>query len=161
MLALRAIFWEKNDSVVSKPSLQEHSRGQRTEVKAQSWVSQQRSTVGHTDGEMGWRGDGWIKLVAQRQPCKEDVIRGLLESMKQAAEKKAESNGTRPTKKPRDLPLLELDTPEAGKRPTLEIKGDCKTIVGWINGHAKLKTRQLTVGHDSCPVTCVLQHATG
>ena len=48
-------------------------------LEAQSWVSQQRSTVGHTDGE----GYDWIKRMAQRQPRKEDVIRSLLESMKQ------------------------------------------------------------------------------
>ena len=59
--------------------------------------------------------NGWIKLMAQRQPRKEDVIRSLLESMKQAVEKKTEHNGTRPTKKPRDLPPLELEALEAGK----------------------------------------------
>ena len=31
------------------------------------------------------------------------------------------------------------------QRATLEIKGDCKTIVEWINGHAKMKTRESTV----------------
>ena len=83
-----------------------------------------------------WAGEGndWVKLLAQRQPRKEDVIRSLLESMKQAVEKKAESNGTRPTKKRIDLPSLELDFPEAGPRPTLEMTGDCNTIVDWING---------------------------
>ena len=65
--------------------------------------------------------------------------------MKQAVEKNAEPNGTRPIKKPRDLPPLELDISEAGRRPTLDIKGDCKTFVDWINGHAKLKTRECTV----------------
>ena len=48
-------------------------------------------------------------------------------------------------KKPSDLPALVLDIPGAGQRPTLEIRGDCKTIVDWINGHAKLKTRECTV----------------
>ena len=33
-------------------------------------------------------GNDWIKLMAQRQPRKEDVIRSLLESMKQAVETK-------------------------------------------------------------------------
>ena len=50
-----------------------------------------------------------------------------------------------PTKQPRDLPLLELGTPVAGQLPTLEIKGDCETIVDWVNGHAKMKTRVRTV----------------
>ena len=96
-----------------------------------------------------WAGEGrdWITLMTQLQPRREDVIRSLLESTKQAVEKKAELNGTRPTRKPRDLPPLELELgiPVAGKRPTLEIKGDCKTIVDWINGHATLKTRERTV----------------
>ena len=94
-----------------------------------------------------WAGEGndWIKLVAQRKPRKEDVIRSLLESMKHAVVKKTEPNGIGPAKKPRDLPLLELGIPEAGQWPTLEIKGDCKTIVDCVNGHAKMKTRVSTV----------------
>ena len=93
-----------------------------------------------------WAGEGndWIKLMAQRKPRKEDVIRSLLESMKQAVD---EPHGTRPTKKPREVLPLELDIPEAGKRPTLETKSNCKTIVDWINGHAKLKTRECTVAN--------------
>ena len=45
--------------MVEERCLLEHGVGpqQRTEVEAQSWVPQQRSTVGHTDGEMGWRGE--------------------------------------------------------------------------------------------------------
>ena len=94
-----------------------------------------------------WAGEGndWIKLMAQRKPHKEDVIRYLLETLKQAVGKKTEPNGTRPTKKPRDLPPLQLGIPEAGKWPTLELKGDCKTIVDWVNGHAKMKARGSTV----------------
>ena len=55
-----------------------------------SW---QRSTVGHTDGEVGRRGKDWIKLMTQLRPRKEDVVRSLLKSMKQAVEKKKESTG--------------------------------------------------------------------
>ena len=76
---------------------------------------------------------------------REDVIRNLLESMKQPVNKKKEPKGHVPTKKPRDLPLLDLGTPVRGKRPTLEIKGDNKTIVDCMNGHAKMKTRIGTV----------------
>ena len=64
-------------------------------------------------------------------------------------EKKTEPDGTRPTRKPRHLPPLELEILEAGQRPTLEIKGDCKTIVDWFNGHAKPKTRESTVANMS------------
>ena len=43
------------------------------------------------------------------------------------------------------MPFLELEKPEAGQTPTLEFRGDCKTIVVWINGHGKLKTRECNV----------------
>ena len=96
-----------------------------------------------------WAGKGndWIKFMAQRKPRMEDEIRSMLEFMKEAVEKKTEPNGTRPTKKPRDLPLppLELEKLEAGELADSEIKGECKTIVDWVNGHAKLKTRVSTV----------------
>ena len=132
MLALRSIFGEENDHFwEEKPLLVEYGVGplQRSKVEAQSWVPQQRSTVGHTDGEMDWRGKRLDKAYGTTKPRKEDIIRSLLESMKQA----------------RDLPPLELGIPEAGKWPTLEIKGNCKTIVDWVDGHAKMKTRVSTV----------------
>ena len=75
----------------------------------------------------------------------EDVNHSLLESMRQAVEKKKKANETRRVKKPRKLPSLELGSPEEGKKLTLEIKGECKTIVDWVIGHARLKTRESTV----------------
>ena len=83
--------------------------------------------------------------MMQSHPRKEDVIRHLLQSMKQPVGKKKESKGPVPTKIPRDLPPLDLEIPVVGERPTREIKGDNKTIVGWVNGHAKMKTRVRTV----------------
>ena len=60
-------------------------------------------------------------------------------------EKKSKANETRPAKKPRELiASLELKIPEEGKKLTRETKGDCKTIVDWVNG-AKLKTMESTV----------------
>ena len=38
-----------------------------------------------------------------------------------------------------------LGIPEENKKLTLEIKGDSKTIVDWVDGHAKLKARESTV----------------
>ena len=78
--------------------------------------------------------------MAQAQPRKEDIIRNLLESMKQPVDKKKESKGSVPTKKPRDLPPLDLGTSVPRESPTLETKGDNKTIVDWMNGHTKMKT---------------------
>ena len=104
------------------------------EMEAQSWVPQQRGR---------WAGEvkDWIQLMTQAHPRKEDDIRNLLESMKQPVDKRKESKGSVPTKKPRDLPPLDLGTPVPGESLTLEIKGDNKTIAGWMNGHAKMKTR--------------------
>ena len=51
---------------------------QCSKMEVQSWVSQQRGSVSHTDGK----------------------IRNLLESMKQPVDKKKESKGPVPTKKP-------------------------------------------------------------
>ena len=81
-----------------------------------------------------WAGEekDWIKLMTQLKPRKVDVTRSLLGSMNQAVEKKKESKRPVPTKQPRDLPPLELGVPVAGKLPTLEIKGDCKTVVDWL-----------------------------
>ena len=94
-----------------------------------------------------WAGEGkeWIELMTQTRPQKEDVIRNLLESMKQPVDKKKESKGPVPTKKPRDLPPPDLGTLVPGEQLTLESKGDNKTIVDWVNGHAKMKTRIGTV----------------
>ena len=90
-----------------------------------------------------WAGEGkdWMQLMTQTHPRKEDDIRNQLEPMKQPVEKKEESKGSVPTEKPRDLPPLDLGTLVPAESPTLEIKGDNKTIVDWKNGHAKMKTR--------------------
>ena len=63
-----------------------------------------------------------------------------------------------PTKKPRDLPPFDLGTPIPGESPTLEIKGDNKTIVDWMNGHAKMKTRIGTVEKVQNPMREWLGH---
>ena len=118
--------WDSSNVQRWKHKFGFHNRGVQWDTPMASWAGE---------------GNNSIKLMAQFEPRKEDVIRSLLESMKQTAEKKAEPNGTRPTKKPRDLSPLVLGIPEAGKWPTLEIKGDCKTIVDWVNGHAKMKTK--------------------
>ena len=90
--------------------------------------------MGHTDGKVGRRVEGLDQAYdATKKPREENVIRSLLESMKQAVEKKKEPNGTLPTKQPSDLPPLELGI-LAEKLPTLNIKGDCKTIIDWVNG---------------------------
>ena len=94
MLALRSILGVENDRLVEKPSLVVNGVGPlpRTEVEAQSWVSQQSSTVGHTDGEMGWRGKRLDKAHGNKHR-REDVVRSLLESMKQAVERKQNTTG--------------------------------------------------------------------
>ena len=93
-----------------------------------------------------WAGEGndWIKLMAQKNR-EEDVIPSLLPSVKQTVEKKAETHRDQGDKEAEGLaPSLNLKKLEAGQRPTLEFRGDCTTIVDWINGHPKLKTRECT-----------------
>ena len=91
--------------------------------------------------------------MTKTQPRKEDVIRNLLESMKQPVDKKKESKGSVPTKKSRDLPPVDLGTPVPRESPTLEIKGDNKTIVDWMNGHAMMTTRIGTVEKAQKPLS--------
>ena len=90
-----------------------------------------------------WAGEGndWSKLMAQKKTRKENVF---LQPAR-IYETDGGPNGARPIKKPRGLPPYVLSIPQAGQRPSLEITGDCKTMVDWINGRAKLKTRECTV----------------
>ena len=81
-------------------------------------------------------------MMMQTQTRREDVIRHLLESMKQPVGKKKESRGSVPTKKPGGLLLLELGIPVPGESLTLEIKDDNKTIVDWVTGRLSKWTRQ-------------------
>ena len=67
------------------------------------------------------------QLMTQTQPRKEDVLRNLLESMKQPVDKRS-PKGPVPTKKPTDLPPFDLGTLAPGERPTLEIKGTIKRL---------------------------------
>ena len=85
--------------------------------------------------------------MAQRQPRKEDVMSQFTRIDEAKPVKKSEPNGTRPAKKPKERFSLELGVPGFGKVLTLGIGGDCKTIVDWVNGHAKLKTRESTVAN--------------
>ena len=50
----------------------------------------------------------------------------------------------RPRNQGIDLPL-NLEHQNLREKPTLEIKGDNKTIVDWMSGHTKMKTRIGTV----------------
>ena len=85
-----------------------------------------------------WPGEGhdWIILMTQRQPRKEDDM---------PWKRRSRQNETRQAKKQREVPPLELEIPAEGKKLILEIQGDCKTSVDWVNGHAKFKTRESTV----------------
>ena len=64
-----------------------------------------------------WAGEGkdWIQLMTETQPRMKNVIRNLLESTKQPVDEKKSPDGV-PTKKPRDLPHLNLGTPVPGER---------------------------------------------
>ena len=114
-------------------------------MEAQSWVPQRRDSAGYTDGEMAGEGKDFVQLMMQTRPQKEDVVRNLFQSMKQPVDKRKESKGSERTIKPWDLPPFDLETPLPGESLTLEIHEDIRTIVDWMNGHAKKKTRIGTV----------------
>ena len=89
-----------------------------------------------------WAGEGtdWVQLMTQGPPRKEDVMISLLKMMRQPTEKKPQKGGGAPKKKPRDLEPVILEMPAEEKKLMLQIRGDSKTIVDWVFGHAKLKT---------------------
>ena len=58
---------------------------QRPKMEVQSWVSQQRRAVGHTNGN---EGNDWTKLMTAPKFRKEDVVRSLLELVKPGSGRK-------------------------------------------------------------------------
>ena len=50
-----------------------------------------------------------------------------------------------PSKKPREVDPMVLEPPTTAKGVEMEMRGDCKTVVDWINGHAKQKTPNKTL----------------
>ena len=81
--------WDPNNVQRWKHKVGFHNRGVQ-------WDSSMARSAGE--------GNDWIELLTQTRPQKEDVLRNLLESMKQPVDIKKESSGLVPTKKPRDLP---------------------------------------------------------
>ena len=80
----------------------------------------------------------WIQLVVRRPLRKEDAMISLLKMMRQQTEEKQKGGGIR-RKKPRDLSPLVLETLTDDRTTKLEMRGDSKMVVEWVNGHAKLK----------------------
>ena len=106
----------------------------RSKVEAQSWFPEQEYSGRDGPGRENIGSSSWHHKELRR----EDVIRSLLKSMWKT---KKESNGARPTKKPRDLlPLNTNYRKLSSGRPW--IRGDCKTTVDWVNGHAKIRARR-------------------
>ena len=101
MLALRSLFGVENDRLVEKLGILVYGVGPLTTFHGGS--TRLVSTIGEYSGTHRWQGGpakGGIgsSYTAQQIPRKEDAIRSLLESMKQAVEKKTEPNGSRPQK---------------------------------------------------------------
>ena len=91
------------------------------------------------------KGKDWIRLMAQGPLRKEDVTISLLTMMRQPTETREAAM----TKQPGDLKPLVLKMPAEDKKLVLEIRRDSKTIVDWVNGHVKLKTKESTI--CECP----------
>ena len=62
-------------------------------MEAQSWVPQRRDFVGYTDGEMAGEGNDFLQQIMQTRPQKEDVVRNLLQSVKQPVDKRKDPKG--------------------------------------------------------------------
>ena len=94
-----------------------------------------------------WAGEAndWIQVVTRGPLRKEDVTVRLLKTMRHAAGKRKDKKSGLPTKKPRDPDPLILEEPAKNKKFILQMRGDSKTIVDWVNGHAKLKTKEDTI----------------
>ena len=111
-------------------------------------VGRQLLAVQRQQGEIDLHGERqhWGAVRPGRGAKAESLwwnIRNLLKLIKQPVDEKKESKGPVPTKKPRDLFLLDLGTPVPGEKPTLEIKRDNKTIVDstprWKRRSAQLR----------------------
>ena len=86
----------------------------------------------------------WIQLMIRHPPRKEAVIAALMKMLRQPAAHQEKKPGGISSKEPRDLDPMVLEHPTNTNGMKLTIKGDSKTVVDWINGHAKQK-RQPTL----------------
>ena len=111
-----------------KQKLGFHNRGTQWDTPMSKWAGE---------------GDDWIQLMAQGPHRMEDVTSTRDD---ETSGGKIEKGGGAMTKKPRDLELPVLEMPAEDKKLMLEIRSDSKTIVDWVNGLAKLKTKESTIG---------------
>ena len=92
-----------------------------------------------------WAGEGhgWIKIMAQRQPRKEDVLFTVYSSPGDKPWKRRPKQ-MRPGWQRNRGNCLSSSLKHRRKEKTNpgDQGGLCKTIVDWVNGHAKLKTRE-------------------
>ena len=91
-----------------------------------------RGVQGYPDVEVGRQGKDWIQRTAQGPQGRRDV-RSTRDD-ETSGGKRTEKGGIALTKKPRDLAPLVLEVPTEDKKLILEIRGDSKTIVDWVNG---------------------------
>ena len=80
--------------------------------------------------------------MIRHPPRKVDVIISLLKMLRQPTAHVKKTGGGIPSKKPRELDSMVLEPPTTATGVGLEIRGDSKTVVDLINGHAKQKKRQ-------------------
>ena len=100
MLARRSILGKENDCMVEKSIFLGMTWDPYNVQRWKHKVGFHNRGVQWDTPMARWAGEGkdWIQLMTQTQPRKEDVIRNLLESMKQPVDKKMESKGSVPTK---------------------------------------------------------------
>ena len=107
-----------------------HNRGVQWDTPMSKWADE---------------GEDWIQLLAQRPLPQGRRADEFAEDDDTADGEKDQERGGAMTKKPRDLEPLALEMPPEDKKPMPEFRGDSKTIVDWVNGHAKLKTKESTI----------------
>ena len=88
-------------------------------------------------------GKAWIQLVMESPLRKEDVMISFLKMTRQPTEKKTQKAGGTRKKNPRCLTPLVIENPTSDKKLVLEGR-DSKTVVDWVNGHAKVKMPEST-----------------
>ena len=137
---------ERNDMVAEQKRVEhDDGPGERDKMETQVRVAQQRSAVGHPRCEWAEEGKDCIQIMLRHPPRKEDVAVDLLKMMRQPTGAPETKKGAAFQKNPAESSPLVLEPPTTDKGAMLEVRGDSKTVVDWLNGHAKLKTPDSTV----------------
>ena len=96
-----------------------------------------------------WAGEGrdWVQEVTMHPPKKDEVIIALLKMSRQPATHLMKQRHRCTKQNPRELDPVAFEDPSKGDGIQLEITGDSKTVVEWINDKAKQGSTGGAVGN--------------